>query len=425
MLYFGGDKKTGVLLRIARMGRAMESIVFKMRRRNSMKKLLSLTLITVMVLALALTGCAKPAPAPGGEAAPAEDVIKLGVFEPLTGANAAGGELEVEGIKLAHKLYPEVLGKKVELVIVDNKSDKVEAATAAARLVEKDKVTAIIGSWGSSLAMAAGDIVRNAKVPAMGTSCTNPLVTQGNDYYFRVCFIDPFQGVVMSNYAYNKLGAKKAAIVQEVSNDYAVGLAKFFTDNFKKLTGDENSIVAVANYNTGDQDFTAQLTNIKAQNPDVIFAPGNFTESALVIKQARQLGINTPFIGGDTYETPEFAEIGGDAVEGVVFSTFFATEKPITSESTVFLDAYKSEYPGKEPAAVTALGYDAYLIIIKAIEAAGASDSASIHKALLATKDFQGAAGLVTFDENRNAIKSAVIKTVKDGKFTFMDVVQP
>ncbi len=390
-----------------------------------MKKLLSLTLITVMVLALALTGCAKPAPAPGGEAAPAEDVIKLGVFEPLTGANAAGGELEVEGIKLAHKLYPEVLGKKVELVIVDNKSDKVEAATAAARLVEKDKVTAIIGSWGSSLAMAAGDIVRNAKVPAMGTSCTNPLVTQGNDYYFRVCFIDPFQGVVMSNYAYNKLGAKKAAIVQEVSNDYAVGLAKFFTDNFKKLTGDENSIVAVANYNTGDQDFTAQLTNIKAQNPDVIFAPGNFTESALVIKQARQLGINTPFIGGDTYETPEFAEIGGDAVEGVVFSTFFATEKPITSESTVFLDAYKSEYPGKEPAAVTALGYDAYLIIIKAIEAAGASDSASIHKALLATKDFQGAAGLVTFDENRNAIKSAVIKTVKDGKFTFMDVVQP
>ncbi|HOE57734.1 MAG TPA: ABC transporter substrate-binding protein [Bacillota bacterium] len=391
-----------------------------------MKKFLSLTLIAILALSLVLTGCAKSAPAPGGEpSAPAGDVIKIGVFEPLTGANAAGGELEVEGIKLAHKLYPEVLGKKVELVIVDNKSDKVEAATAAARLIEKDKVSAIIGSWGSSLAMAAGDIVRNAKVPAMGTSCTNLLVTQGNEYYFRVCFIDPFQGVVMSNYAYNKLGAKKAAIVQEVSNDYAVGLAKFFTDNFKKLTGDENSIVAVANYNTGDQDFTAQLTNIKAQNPDVIFAPGNFTESALVIKQARQLGINTPFIGGDTYETPEFIEIGGDAVEGVAFSTFFATERPITSESTTFLDAYKAEYPGKEPAGVTALGYDAYLIIIKAIEAAGASDSASIHKALLATNNFQGAAGVVSFDENRNPIKSAVIKTVKDGKFTFMDVVQP
>lgn len=391
-----------------------------------MKKALSLTLIVVMALSLVLTGCAKSTPAQGGEpAAPASDVIKIGVFEPLTGANAAGGELELEGIKLANKLYPEVLGKKVELVTVDNKSDKVEAATAAARLVEKDKVVAIVGSWGSSLSMAAGDIVRNAKVPAMGTSCTNPLVTQGNEFYFRVCFIDPFQGVVMSNYAFNKLGAKKAAIVQEVSNDYAVGLAKFFTDNFKKLTGDEKSIVAVANYNTGDQDFTSQLTNIKAQNPDVIFAPGNFTESALVIKQARQLGIKTPFIGGDTWETPEFIDIGADAVEGVVFSTFFATEKPITTESTKFLEAYKAEYPGKEPAAVTALAYDAYLVILKAIEAAGTADSVKIQQALVATKDFQGAAGVVNFDENRNAVKSAVIKTVKGGKFTFMDVVEP
>lgn len=392
-----------------------------------MKKALSLTLVLVMALSLALTGCAKPAPAPGGEqpAAPAEsDVIKIGVFEPLTGANAGGGQLELEGIQLANELYPEALGKKIELVVVDNKSDKVEAATAVARLIEKDKVVAIIGSWGSSLSMAAGDAVRNAKIPAMGTSATNPLVTQGNDYYFRVCFIDPFQGVVMSNYAFNKLGAKKAAIIQEVSSDYAVGLAKFFTDNFKKLTGDENSIVAVANYNTGDQDFTAQLTNIKAANPDVIFAPGNFTESALVIKQARQLGIKTPIIGGDAWEAPEFIEIGGDAVEGVVFSTFFASEKPITAESTKLIDAYKAK-TGKEPAAVTALGYDAYLILVKAIEAAGSAEPAKIHEALLATKGFQGAAGVVEFDENRNAIKSAVIKTVQDGKFVFQDVVEP
>ncbi|MEA4849822.1 MAG: ABC transporter substrate-binding protein [Clostridiaceae bacterium] len=387
-----------------------------------MKKFLSLTLIVVMAISL-LTGCAQPAPS-NEPAAPAEEVIRIGVFEPLTGANAGGGQLELEGIELANKLYPEVLGKKVELVVVDNKSDKVEAATAAARLVEKEKVPVIIGSWGSSLAMAAGDVVKNAKIPAMGTSCTNPLVTQGNEYYFRVCFIDPFQGTVMANYAANKLGAKKAAIIQEVSSDYAVGLAKFFTDNFKKFTGDENSIITVANYNTGDQDFTAQLTNIKSMNPDVIFAPGNFTESALVIKQARQLGIKTPIIGGDAWEAPEFIEIGGEAVEDVVFSTFFASEKPITEESTKLIDAYKAEY-GKDPAAVTALGYDAYLIIIKAIEQAGAADSASIHQALLNTKDFQGAAGIVNFDENRNAIKSAVIKTVKDGKFTFMDVVEP
>ena len=146
-----------------------------MRRRNVV------FLLLVLLLAAAATGCSKKE----------SDVIKIGVFEPITGANAAGGQLEVEGIKLANKLYPEVLGKKVELVIADNKSDKVEAATAAARLVEKDKVTAIIGSWGSSLSMAAGDIVKKGKVPTVGASCTNPLVTAGNDYYFRVCFIDP------------------------------------------------------------------------------------------------------------------------------------------------------------------------------------------------------------------------------------------
>ena len=203
-----------------------------------MKKKIAIMLAALMVGSVFLGGC-KGKDSSGGDNASTgdSDVIKIGVFEPLTGANAGGGALELEGIKLAHKLYPEVLGKKVELVIADNKSEKVEAANAAAKLVEKDKVTAIIGSWGSSLAMAAGDIVKNAKVPAMGTSCTNPLVTQGNEYYFRVCFIDPFQGTVMANYAYNKLKAKKVAIVQEVSSDYAIGLAKYFTDSFKELQG--------------------------------------------------------------------------------------------------------------------------------------------------------------------------------------------
>jgi branched-chain amino acid transport system substrate-binding protein len=360
-----------------------------------------------------------------GVSGAASNTIKIGVFEPMTGANAAGGELEVEGIRLANQLYPTVLGKKIELVIADNKSDKVEAATAAARLVEKDKVAAIIGSWGSSLSMAAGDIVKNAKVPAVGASCTNPLVTQDNPFYFRVCFIDPFQGTVMANYAFNKLKAKKAAIVQEVSNDYAVGLASFFTQSFKKLTKDNNCIVAVANYNTGDQDFSAQLTNIKAKNPEVIFAPGNFTESALVISQARKLGITCPIIGGDTWETQEFLDIGKKDVEGIVFSTFFATEKPITSESKVFLNAYRKANKGKDPAAVTALGYDAYLVIRAAIAKAKTTDGPKLRDAIAATKDFPGAAGTITLDENRNAIKSAVIKTVKNGKFVYMDTIQP
>jgi branched-chain amino acid transport system substrate-binding protein len=273
-----------------------------------MKKILSALLASAVAMSL-VAGC-------GGEKkedAKASDVIKVGVFLPLTGDNAAGGELELRGIKLANKLHPEVLGKKIELVVADNKSDKAEAASVAARLIEKDKVSVIVGSYGSSLSMAAGNIVKDSKVPAVGTSCTNPQVTANNDYYFRACFIDPFQGTVMANYAF-KQGAKKVAIVQEVSNDYAVGLAKFFKEAFIKLTGDENSIVEIANYQTGDKDFSAILTNIKAKNPDAIFAPGNFTESALLVKQARQLGIEAPFMGGDTWETQEFIDVFETAV---------------------------------------------------------------------------------------------------------------
>ena len=385
-----------------------------------MVRKLSILLIALLTVSLLISGCT---PAASDETAAEEDVIKIGVFEPMTGANAAGGELEVEGIRLANRLYPEVLGKKVELVIVDNKSDAVEAASAAALLVEKEQVAAIIGSWGSSFSMAAGDVIKD-KVPTVGASCTNPLVTQGNDWYFRVCFIDPFQGKVMATYSYENLGARKAAIIQEVNNDYAIGLAKFYTDAFKELTGDDDSIVSVANYNTGDQDFNAQLTNINSANPDVIFAPGNFTESALIVKQAKQLGIDVPIIGGDTYETPEFVDIGGEAVEGCVFSTFFTSETPITAESETFLAEYREEY-GKEPAAVTALAYDAYILILDAIERAGSTDPVALRDALAETEGFEGAAGIITLDENGDAVKNAVIKQVKNGEFVYMDTIEP
>jgi len=385
-----------------------------------MVRKLSILLIALLTVSLLISGCT---PAASDETAEEEDVIKIGVFEPMTGANAAGGELEVEGIRLANRLYPEVLGKKVELVIVDNKSDAVEAASAAALLVEKEQVAAIIGSWGSSFSMAAGDVIKD-KVPTVGASCTNPLVTQGNDWYFRVCFIDPFQGKVMATYSYENLGARKAAIIQEVNNDYAIGLAKFYTDAFKELTGDDDAIVSVANYNTGDQDFNAQLTNIKSANPDVIFAPGNFTESALIVKQAKQLGIDVPIIGGDTYETPEFVDIGGEAVEGCVFSTFFTSETPITAESETFLEEYRAEY-GKEPAAVTALAYDAYILILDAIERAGSTDPVALRDALAETEGFEGAAGIITLDENGDAVKNAVIKQVKNGEFVYMDTIEP
>ncbi|MDR3160224.1 MAG: ABC transporter substrate-binding protein [Spirochaetaceae bacterium] len=386
-----------------------------------MKLMLKLTILALLVTAAALPVCA-------GAKAEAGDVIKIGVFEPMTGANAAGGAMEVEGVRLANELNPTVTvgGKtyKVELVVADNKSDKVEAATAVERLIAADKVTLILGSWGSSLAMAGGEVAKEARIPVIGLSCTNPLVTAGNDYYFRVCFIDPFQGTVMANYAFRDLNAKTAVIVQEVSNDYSVGLAKFFSDNFKRLTGNNNSILTTVNYNTGDQDFSAQLTTIKSLNPNVIFAPGNYTESALVIKQARELGITVPIIGGDTWETPEFIDVGRERVEGAVFSTFFASEVATTAAAEVFLREYRARY-SREPAAVTALGYDGYLVALDAIKRAGSTDPLKIRDAIAATSGFIGATGTTTLDANGDATKSAFIKAVEGGKFVYKTVVNP
>ena len=384
-----------------------------------MKKVILLVLSAILVIG-SLAGCTQTT---SGNSE-SSDAIKIGVFEPMTGANAAGGEMTVEGIELAHEKLGEVLGKKVELVVVDNKSDKVEAANAASKLIEKDKVVAIIGSYGSSLSMAAGDIVKNAKVPAVGCSPTNPLVTLNNDYYFRVCFIDPFQGTVMANYAFNELGAKTAAIIQDVQNDYSVGLSKYFADAFKELTGDDNSIVTTTSYNAGDQDFTAQLTSVKSLNPDVIFAPGNYGESALLIKQARDLDIKVPFLGGDTWESPEFLSIGGDAVEGAVYSSHFTAEAPVTSVSETFLADYKAKF-NQDANAFAALGYDAYMVIIDAITRSNSTDPDAIRDALAGTSGFVGATGNITLDENGDAVKSAVINKVDGGKFIYLTTVEP
>ncbi|MDR2803928.1 MAG: ABC transporter substrate-binding protein [Treponema sp.] len=378
-------------------------------------------LTAVAVVALAATGCSKKNPAQS-------DTIKIGVFEPLTGANAGGGVIELEGIKLANKLYPEVTTGdktyKVELAIVDNKSDKVEAANAVQRLITGSKVPVILGSWGSPLSIAGGEVAKDVGVPVIGLSCTNPLVTVGNDWYFRVCFIDPFQGSVMANYAFKELNAKNAVIVREISNDYSVGLAKYFSDKFIELTSNPNSILMTIDYNTGDHDFSAQLTHFKALNPDVIFAPGNFTEFALVIKQARDIGITTPFIGGDTWETPEFVDIGADRVEGAVFSSFYDPSVAVNGVAETFLAEYTAEY-NKTPAAVTALGFDGYILALDAIKRAGSTDPAAIRDAIAATRGFEGVTGMVTLDANGDATKPVFIKEVQDGAFVFKSIVVP
>lgn len=388
-----------------------------------MKKRIGLLLLAILLLTSLLIGCGTDSEEAGGTT---DDggVIKIGVFEPMTGAAAAGGQMTVEGIELANEAFPEVLGRKVELFVVDNKSDKVESANAVSSLIDKDGVVAIIGSYGSSNAMAAGDIVKEKMIPTVGCSPTNPLVTLDNDYYFRVCFIDPFQGTVMANYAVNELGAETAAIIQDVTQDYSVGLSKYFEDAFIELTGNDDAIVAKASYNTGDQDFTAQITNVSTESPDVIFAPGNYGESALLIKQARDQGIDTPILGGDTWEAPEFLDIGGESVEGIVFSTHFTAEAPVTDRSGEFLDLYTEKY-NQDANAFAALGFDAYMVILDAIERADSAAPADIRDAIAETEEFTGATGFITLDENGDAVKSAIIKQVNDGAFIYLTTVEP
>jgi len=391
-----------------------------------MKKI-SLLLIVMLILSAFMAGCSESKVKASGDL---PETIKIGVFEPLTGSDAADGELEKQGIDLAYELYPTVTinGKEipVKLKYEDNKSDKIESANAARNLIDDFGADIVLGSWGNSYSIAAGPVFKDTQVPAIGTSCTNPLVTLGNDYYFRVSFVDSFQGSVMAYYAFNEAGYKKIAILQEVSNDYSVSLSKIFMEAFKKLTKDENCITSVGSYNTGDSDFSTQLTAIKNSDAQAIFFPGNFTETALIMKQARELGITIPFLGGDTWETPEVIEIAGDAAEGAAYSSFYDPSALLTDRSQEFLDVFTKKYGKDELAAgVTALGFDAYLLAIETIEKAGTVDGPTLRDTLAKTKNFEGATGYITFDENGDAMKPAVIKTIQNGKFAYKSYVEP
>ncbi|NCC85621.1 MAG: ABC transporter substrate-binding protein, partial [Clostridia bacterium] len=341
-----------------------------------------------------------------------------------TGRTAFGGQLELEGIQMAHKEMSEVLGKKVELVIVDNKTDKVEAANAVKRLIDYDKVVAVIGTYGSSLAMAGGEVAEAAKVPMMGTSCTNPLVTQGKMYVFRACFIDPFQGAGAATYAINSLKMKKAALLIDVANDYCVGLANFFKQSYKKLGGE---IVSELKYNSGDQDFTAQLTEIISQNPDLLFIPADFAEGAIIMKQARELGAEFQIMGGDAMDNPEIVNIGGEAVEGFIHTTFpydpsMADMSPIAK---TFTENWTKNNPEKAPNVNAALGYDSYMLVVDAIKRAGSAEPDAIRTALSSTKDFPGVTGSKTINATHDAESPVGIVQIKDGKKQFIGTVEP
>lgn len=388
-----------------------------------MKKVLALTLSACMSMGL-MTGCGSSSAGSSSSGGSSDaKVIKIGVFEPTTGENGGGGFQEVLSIRYANKVHPTVkVGEdeyKIELVEVDNKSDKTEAVNAAQKLVS-EKVSVVLGSYGSGVSIAAGQIFADAKIPAIGCSCTNPQVTQGNDFYFRVCFLDPFQGTVMANYATDN-GAKTAAIITQLGDDYSSGLGSFFKTAFSDLGG---SIVSEEQFQTNQTDFKAILTNIKAQNPDIIFAPSSITTAPLIIKQARELGITATIAAGDTWENSTIIENAGDSAEGVVLSTFFDEAEPANDEAAAFIEGFKTYLKENKQEeiipAVSALGYDSYLAAIKAIENAGSTDTTAIRDAL---KDvsIDGVTGSISFDENGDANKDmAFIKTIEGGKFKFL-----
>ncbi|WP_336294671.1 ABC transporter substrate-binding protein [Bartonella sp. CB169] len=353
----------------------------------------------------------------------ASEPIKIGVYLPLSGQNAFGGQLEIKGVELAHKKIPEILGRKVELVIIDNKSDKVEAANAVMRLIASEKVNGIIGSYGSSLSLAGGEISEKGKTPTIATSSTNPLVTQGRKYYFRACFTDFNQGIGIATYVSETLHAKKAVILKDISSDYAIGLANYFTRAFKKLGGE---IISNLNYNSGDQDFSAVLTQIVAQKPDILFIPSYFSEGAIIMKQARELGAKFQIMGGDAMDNPETLTIAGKAAEGFLHTTLpYSEDMPNMSVSAQeFTNEWRAAYPDKEPNINSVLGYTSYMMFMKAIENAGSSDREKITLALSKLKDFQTPFGNISMDENHNPQISIGIIEIKGGKRVYLDEVK-
>jgi branched-chain amino acid transport system substrate-binding protein len=351
----------------------------------------------------------------------AEDKIKIGVILSMTGGTAAFGQMTWNGIQVGKTIRPRVLGKEVELILVDNKSDKIESANAAQRLIQRDKVVGIIGEVASSNSLAIAPVAEGSRIPQISPSSTNPIVTQNRKYVFRACFIDPFQGEVMAKFAFNDLGARKAAVLVDVAQDYSVGLASSFVRMFTKLGG---KVVTRVSFQSGDQDFTAQLTAIKRTKPDVIAVPGYYAEIALIAKQARELGIKTPLVTGDGAEAPELTKIGGSAVEGLYYTTHFDEEAVLTPLGKEYVELFRKKYR-EAPDALGALGADAYLIMLEAIEKAGSTDPEKVRDAVEDTKDYQGITGIITIDENHNAVKSAVIRQVKDGKFIYVSSVNP
>ena len=380
-----------------------------------MKKIIAVVLCLVMAL-MVFAGCSSGTK---------ENVIKLGVFEPTTGENGAGGMQEVLGARYANQVKPTVtvngVEYKIQLVEADNQSDKTAAVTAAQSLVSAG-VVGVIGSYGSGVSIAAGPTFEKAKIPAIGCSCTNPQVTVGKPYYYRVCFLDPYQGEVMANFAYATQNCKTAAVITQNGDDYSTGLGGYFKEAYLNLGG---KVAYEGTYNTNESDFNAILTAAKAANPEVLFIPSSITTAGLIIKQARELGITCPIMAGDTWQNATIMQnAGNNNCNNVYYSTFFSADDKDAAE---FVEGFQ-KYLNSDPknlelngntdaiASVSALGYDTYMSFVHAIESLKGDVTGEAICNALKTLDFTGVTGRITFDENGDAKKDvAFIESFVDG----------
>jgi branched-chain amino acid transport system substrate-binding protein len=356
----------------------------------------------------------------------AQDIV-IGEFGSLTGGTATFGTSTDEGIRLALDQINGsggVLGKQIHVVVEDDQSKPEAAVTSVQKLISENHVIAVIGEVASSRSLAAAPVCQRARIPMLSPASTNPQVTKVGNFIFRACFIDPFQGSAMANFAMDSSSgpkAKKFAILYDVKNDYSVGLRKFFTDTVTKNGG---QIVSDVSYGEGDVDFRAQLTKIKNTNPDAIYLPGYYTEVGLICRQARELGISVPLMGGDGWDSDKTFEIGRDAVNGCYFTNHYSPDED-RPQVRDFVAAYKAKYNGKTPDAMAILGFDAMGMMADAIKRAGGTDGRKIRDALAATKNYPGASGTITIDAERNAQKPIVVLKIEGGKTHFIASVDP
>ena len=352
--------------------------------------------------------------------------VKIGVVLPLTGSIAAFGQTSKSGLDIAREQNSTLKnGDSVKLIILDDRGDKVEAATAVKRLLNKEGVAVILGEIASGNSMAMGPVAEKAKTPMITHASTNQRVTKGKKYVTRACFTDPFQGAVMARYALEN-GMKNAIVVTDAKQDYSVGLSKAFK---KTYAGGGGKILKTVLINSGDKDFNAQVSAIKAAKPDIIVFTGYYPEAALLIKQARAMGVKASFIGGDGIGFTPLLEIAGKAAEGLLYTDHFNEAAATSPQVKSYVKAYHEKY-GKAPDSMSALAADAYGMILSAMnkcidDGKQPDDRECINDKLRHTKGYRGITGIINIDENGDAVKSIVINEVKDGKFVYKTTVNP